>query len=62
MQVLSVNDATNNLKPAFLAGALGVRRFGPSMSVSNITINTYPTVTSPVYDFSKIVGAVYNLL
>jgi hypothetical protein len=59
-QVISINDATNNLKPAFLAGALGVRRFGPSMSVSNITINTYPKVTSPIYDFSKIVGAVYN--
>ena len=60
VQVISVNDATNNLKPAFLAGSFGVRRFGPSMSVSNITINTYPKVTSPVYDFSKIVGAVYN--
>ena len=59
-QVISVNDATNNLKTAFLAGAFGVRRFGPSMSVSNIVINTYPTVTSPIYDFSKIVGAVYN--
>jgi len=60
VQVISVNDATNNLKPAFLAGSFGVRRFGPSMSVSNITINTYPKVISPVYDFSKIVGAVYN--
>jgi hypothetical protein len=60
VQVISVNDATNNLKPAFLAGSFGVRRFGPSMSASNITINTYPKVTSPVYDFSKIVGAVYN--
>src|SRR5580704_14510863 len=60
VQIISVNDATNNLKPAFLAGSFGVRRFGPSMSVSNITINSYPEVTSPVYDFSKIVGAVYN--
>jgi hypothetical protein len=60
VQIISINDATNNLKPAFLAGAFGLRRFGPSMSASNITINTYPKVTSPVYDFSKIVGAVYN--
>src|SRR5258707_3661669 len=60
VQILSINDATNNLKPAFLAGSFGVRRFGPSISVSNITINTYPKVVSPVYDFSKIVGAVYN--
>jgi hypothetical protein len=60
VQVISINDATNNLKPAFLAGAFGLRRFGPSMSASNITINTYPKVTSPIYDFSKIVGAVYN--
>jgi hypothetical protein len=42
VQVISINDATNNLKPAFLAGAFGLRRFGPSMSASNITINTYP--------------------
>ena len=60
VQIISINDATNNLKPAFLAGAFGVRRFGPSMSASNITINTYQKVTSPTYDFSKIVGAVYN--
>jgi hypothetical protein len=58
--VISVNDATNNLKPAFLTGYFGVRRFGPSMSVSNITINTFPKVASPIYDFSKVVGAVYN--
>jgi hypothetical protein len=56
VQIISINDATNNLKPAFLAGAFGLRRFGPSMSASNITINTYPNVTSPIYDFSKIVG------
>jgi hypothetical protein len=60
VQVISINDATNNLKPAFLAGAFGLRRFGPSMSASNITIKTYPKVVSPIYDFSKIVGAVYN--
>jgi PA14 domain len=60
VHVISVNDATNNLKPAFLAGSFGVRRFGPSLSVSNITINTYPKLTSPTYDFSKVVGAVYN--
>ncbi|HYZ72600.1 MAG TPA: hypothetical protein VE641_05940, partial [Chthoniobacterales bacterium] len=60
VQIISINDATNNLKPAFLAGAFGLRRFGPSMSASNITIQTYPKVTSPIYDFSKIVGAVYN--
>jgi len=59
-QIIGINDATNNLKPAFLAGAFGLRRFGPSMSASNITINTYQKVTSPIYDFSKIVGAVYN--
>jgi len=60
VQVLSINDATNNLSPVFLAGAFGLRRFGPSMSASNITIYTYPKVTSPVYDFSSVVGAIYN--
>jgi hypothetical protein len=60
VQVISVNDATNNLDPVFLAGAFGLRRFGPSMSASNITIYTYPKVTSPIYDFSKVVGAIYN--
>lgn len=60
VQIISVNDATNNLKPAFLAGCFGLRRFGPSMSASNITIHTYSKITSPVYDFANIVGAVYN--
>jgi hypothetical protein len=59
-QVISVNDATNNLDPVFLAGAFGLRRFGPSMSASNITIYTYAKVTSPIYDFSTVVGAIYN--
>jgi hypothetical protein len=38
VQVISVNDATNNLKHAFLAGCFGVRRFGPSMSASPFLI------------------------
>ena len=59
-RVVSVNDATNALPAAFQSGSFGVRRFGVGASFSNITIHTYPTVTSPVYDFSKVVGAVYT--
>ncbi|OLL28552.1 carbohydrate-binding protein [Burkholderia sp. SRS-W-2-2016] len=58
-RVISVNDATNALPAAFQKGSFGLRRFGVGASFSNIKISTYPTVTSPAYDFSKVVGAVY---
>ncbi|NML35047.1 carbohydrate-binding protein [Paraburkholderia sp. G-4-1-8] len=59
-RVISVNDATNALPATFQKGSFGLRRFGVGASFSNITIHTYPTVTSPAYDFSKVVGAVYT--
>ena len=59
-RVLSLNDATNALPTAFALGSFGLRRFGVGATFSNITIKTYPTVTSPTYDFSKVVGMVYS--
>ncbi|HZZ06610.1 PA14 domain-containing protein [Paraburkholderia sp.] len=59
-RVLSINDATNALPAVFQKGSFGLRRFGVGATFSNITIHTYPTVTSPTFDFSKVVGAVYT--
>lgn len=59
-RVISVNDATNALPAKFQTGSFGLRRFGVGASFSNIRIATYPTVKSPSYDFSKVVGAVYT--
>ncbi|WP_240655877.1 PA14 domain-containing protein [Paraburkholderia phosphatilytica] len=59
-RVVSANDATNALPAAFSKGSFGVRRFGVGATFSNITIKTYPTVTSPTFDFSKVVGTVYT--
>ncbi|SMG56215.1 PA14 domain-containing protein [Paraburkholderia susongensis] len=59
-RIVSVNDATNALPTVFQSGSFGLRRFGVGATFSNITIHTYPTVTSPSYDFSKVVGAVYT--
>ncbi|MFL9868792.1 PA14 domain-containing protein [Paraburkholderia fungorum] len=59
-RVISVNDATNALPTAFQSGSFGLRRFGVGATFSNITIHTYPGVTSPSFDFSKVVGAVYT--
>jgi len=59
-RVINVNDATNALPAVFQSGSFGLRRFGVGAGFSNITIRTYPTVKSPSYDFSKVVGAVYT--
>jgi hypothetical protein len=59
-RVISANDATNALPAVFASGSLGVRRFGVGATFSNIVVKTYPAVTSPTFDFSKVAGMVYT--
>ncbi|MBN3772288.1 PA14 domain-containing protein [Burkholderia sp. Se-20378] len=59
-QVISINDATSGLTTALRAGAFGLRRFGASVAFSNVTVSRYPDVAPKTYDFSRVVGAVYN--
>ncbi|WP_323123300.1 PA14 domain-containing protein [Burkholderia alba] len=59
-QVVSVNDATSGLSSALRSGAFGLRRFGASVAFSNVTVSRYPDVAPRTYDFSRVVGAVYN--
>jgi hypothetical protein len=59
-QLISINDATSGLTTALRAGAFGLRRFGASVAFGNVTVSRYPDVAPKTYDFSRVVGAVYN--
>ncbi|KWF21916.1 PA14 domain-containing protein [Burkholderia pseudomultivorans] len=59
-QTISINDATSGLTTALRAGAFGLRRFGASVAFGNVTVSRYPDVAPATYDFSRVVGAVYN--